>query len=383
MNNKILLVDDDHNILSSYRRLLRKKFDLVTVDSGAKGITALQEQGPFAVVVSDYRMPEMDGVQFLSAARQVSPDTVRVMLTGQADFQATMDAVNKGNIFRFLTKPCPTEYLMNALTAAVEQYRLITAERELLDNTLKGIIKLLIDILSMVNPVAFSQSSRLIKTVRSLANRLNIKEKWEVELAALLSQIGCVTIPGEILQKKYQGLKLSESENEMFLAHPKTGRDLIENIPRLEGIAEGIAYQMKQFDGTGIPEDNRQGKDIPLIARILKVALDFDTHITAGKSYEQAFELMYNQRQWYDPDVLAALEADILNIEKGFVVRAIGLSDVLSGMILADNIEDPNGVVLIPKGYEITDVLKMRLSNYARFGRIVEPIKVIEQIKSF
>ncbi|OPY58496.1 MAG: Hydrogenase transcriptional regulatory protein hupR1 [Pelotomaculum sp. PtaU1.Bin035] len=381
MNNMVLLVDDDHNILSAYQRLLRKKFELVTVDSGVKGIAALLEQGPFAVVVSDYRMPEMDGVRFLSAARQVSPDTVRIMLTGQADFEATIDAVNEGNIFRFLTKPCPTDHLMDALSAAVEQYRLITAERELLDNTLKGTIKLLIDVLSMVNPAAFSQSSRIIKIVRRLSTRLNVKEKWKVELAAMLSQIGCVTIPGEILQKKYQGLTLSESENEMFLAHPKTGKDLLENIPRLEDIAEGIAYQMKRFDGTGVPADNLQGMEIPFIARILKVALDFDTYLTAGNSYVQSFDIMYNQRQWYDSDVLAALEADILNIEEGFVVRSIELSSLLSGMILADDIVDLNKRVLIPKGSEITEVLKRRLLNYARFGNIAEPIKVIEQLK--
>ena len=135
MTKKILLVDDDPNILQGYQRQLRKRFELDTVLSGREGLEAVASDGPFAVIVSDMRMPGMDGVQFLTQVRETASDTVRMMLTGNSDQQTAMDAVNEGHIFRFLTKPCNTDTFAKALEAALEQYRLITAERELLPGT--------------------------------------------------------------------------------------------------------------------------------------------------------------------------------------------------------------------------------------------------------
>ena len=249
MNSKVLIVDDDANLLSSLQRKLRGRFDVATTQSWAEGITALKEEASFSAVITDYRMPATDGIQFLAEALKVAPDTVRIMLTGRADLQVAIDAVNRGYLFRFLTKPCSKEDLILALDAAVEQNRLVKAERDLLDKTLKGSIKVLIDVLSMASPLAFSRSSRIREIAKRLAVRLNIDDSWEVELAAGLSQIGCITIPTDTLQRKYQGKTLGEDEKEMFQAHPQIGHDLLVNIPRMEGIAEGIAYQEIQFDG--------------------------------------------------------------------------------------------------------------------------------------
>lgn len=124
MDEKILFVDDDGNFLSANKRLLRSRYEVITADSGKQGIIALKENGPIAVVVSDFRMPEMNGVQFLSNARQITPDTVRILFTGQADMQAAIDAVNECNIFHFLTKPCENQTLIKVLNSAIEQYRL-------------------------------------------------------------------------------------------------------------------------------------------------------------------------------------------------------------------------------------------------------------------
>ena len=380
MNNKILLVDDDHNILSAHQRHLRKSFEVITADSGAKGITILKEQGPFAVVVSDFRMPEINGIQFLAMSRQIAPETVRIMLTGQADMQAAVDAVNEGNLFRFLTKPCPVEYFKNNLDAALEQYRLITSERELLEKTLKGSVRLLIDILSTTSPVAFSQASRIRDMAKKLAARLNLEKPWEIELAAMLSQIGCVAIPAQILKKKYSGAVLTPRENEMFLAHPQTGRKLLANIPRLEQAAEAIGYQMKQYDGGGVPVDSKRGTEIPVAARVLKVACDYDLLTAAGKTTLEAVNVMRDNHVWYDPDVFAALDAEILSVKKGFIVKAVLLKDVMTGMNLADNIYDLKGSILIPKGQEISEVLRMRLFNFARLGTVSEPIKILDMV---
>src|SRR5208283_5528581 len=132
MPAKILFVDDDPDILAGFQRQLRKTFTVETALGGEQGLKAVSEQGPFSVIVSDLRMPGMDGIRFLSCVREAAPDSVRLMLTGNADLQAAIGAVNEGHIFRFLTKPCNPQTLSNAITAGIRQYQLICAERELL-----------------------------------------------------------------------------------------------------------------------------------------------------------------------------------------------------------------------------------------------------------
>ncbi len=137
MNNNILFVDDEANILDGYKRHLRKQFRIETALGGEQGLAAVVNQGPYAVIISDLRMPGMDGIQFLSRVREISPDSVRMMLTGHADLENAMEAINKGNIFRFLTKPCMPAVLALVLEAGIEQYRLVMSEKELLEKTLK------------------------------------------------------------------------------------------------------------------------------------------------------------------------------------------------------------------------------------------------------
>ena len=171
---RILCVDDEPRVLEGLSLHLRRNYDVVTAESGADGLQAIKDKGPFAVALSDMRMPRMDGTAFLKAVRELAPDTVRMLLTGQADLQSTIDAVNKGQIFRFLTKPCPSQQLMGAFEAATEQYRLVMAERVLLEQTLHGSIKALTDILALSNPVAFGSATRIKKYAGDLARHLGI-----------------------------------------------------------------------------------------------------------------------------------------------------------------------------------------------------------------
>jgi len=136
--NGILFVDDDPSVLDSLRRSLCRDYAVTTACGPEKGLAALREQGPFAVLVSDLRMPEMNGVAFLKAAKAVAPDVVPILLTGHADLENAMAAVNEGHIFRFLTKPCPVPTLTLALDAALEQFRLAEADKELMRVTLEN-----------------------------------------------------------------------------------------------------------------------------------------------------------------------------------------------------------------------------------------------------
>lgn len=379
MLSKILLVDDEENILSGYRRNLRGHFEVHTAEGGKNGLEKIKNDGPFGVVVSDFKMPEMNGNQFLSQVRDLNPDTVRIMLTGYADLPTTINAVNEGNIFRLLTKPCSGEKLIENLNEGIKQYRLITAEKELLQKTLKGTIKVLIDILSSVNSAAFSRVSRFQKFIPSISSLLNITNKWEIEVAVLLSQIGLVTMPSEMLEKKYSGETLPDEQEALFNSHPVVGKALIENIPRLERIADAVYYQFHSFTPkTKDDEKIKHGEALPLVSRILKVLNSFDTYVTAGNSREEAFNKLKEIEYEFDPNILIALEASIAGVYEDLKLFSQKIEAVDIGVVTATDIKDKNGQVLVRMGAEITQMLKMKLLNYAKLGHIEEEIKILK-----
>ena len=316
MTEKILCVDDNPNILAAYKRQLRKQFDIESAQSGVQGLEVLDNKGPFAVVVSDMRMPGMNGIQFLAKVKERSPNSVRMILSGYMDLQTGIDAVNEENIFRFLVKPCPPEKFAKALNAGIRQYQLITAEqellveRELLKDTFTGSVKVLTEILSMANPTAFSRASRITSYVKHITAELQLPNLWQFELAAKFSQIGCVALPDDTLNKIYTGLLLSYDEQEMFTSHPLIGYKLLADIPRLEAIARMIRGQQKSI-GVYIDceEDLTEEDIIGLGSQILRVSLDFDQMVVSGLSHKDALSEMYRQEDEYNPQVLAALES--------------------------------------------------------------------------
>ena len=376
MAEKILVVDDEKNILDAIQRQMRKKFHVETALGPEEGLAAVRQSGPYAMVISDFQMPKMDGIQFLARVRELAPDTVRVMLTGNADLGNAIHAVNEGNIFRFLTKPCAPEILAKVIQTGTEQYRLVTAERELLQKTLKGTINVLNKVLSLVHPEAFGRSSRIKRYVKQIAEKLELSDTWRLEMAAMLSQIGCVTLPEGALNRLYHGKNLIGEEARLFDMHPMIASDLLSNIPRMEKIAEIIRYQEKHFDGTGSPKDTRKGKEIPLGARILKVALDFDLMEVKGVFKHKAIRKLKSRSGWYDPFVLDVFE-EIVDDEAMYIEKEVMFAELKTDMILNGDIRTSKGRLLITKGQEVSGILLNRLENFARTTGVQEPIMVL------
>lgn len=381
MPDKILCVDDDPNILEGYKRQLRKGFELTTALGPEQGLQLVTEQGPFAVVVSDLNMPGMNGIEFLAQVRTRDPDTVRMLLTGNAELQTTIDAINQGHIFRFLTKPCAPETLADALRAGLVQHHLITAERELLDHTLSGSIKVLSEVLALVNPEAFGRSARITRYVESIAENLEVSELWSIRTAAMLSQIGCVILPEPVLKKVYGGESLTEEESQLFNQHPFVACDLIAKIPRMKHVAEIIKFQDAYYDGAGTSGDAHKGKTIPMEARILKVALDFDALESAGKSKAEAFGEMKQRKGWYDPSVVDALKSAFAK-EIKYEVKTTVVADLREGMILGEDIRSSQQVLLASKGQQVTESMMLRLQSFRKSTGVREPFTVLIPIKT-
>jgi DNA-binding NtrC family response regulator len=189
----ILCVDDEPHVLEGMAVHLRRRFVVKTAVSGNDGLQLLADDKAIVAVVSDMRMPGLDGAAFLQKVRVATPDVVRMLLTGQADLPVAVAAVNEGQIFRFLPKPCPPPALLAAIEAAVAQHRLITAERLLIERTINGSIKLLAEVLELTNPVSFARAKRIKELVVGTAEKLHLEDRWQLEAAALLSQIGWTT----------------------------------------------------------------------------------------------------------------------------------------------------------------------------------------------
>ncbi len=375
--DRILFVDDEENILSAFQREFRKEFEIETAKDPEDGLRMVAARGPFAVIVSDFRMPKADGNRFLAAVKKIAPDSVRVMLTGHADVNMAIQAVNEGSVFRFLTKPCPSDTLGKVLTAAAQQYLLVTAERDLLENTLRGCIKVLTELLALVNPEAFGRSSRIRNRVCSIAEQMKLPNVWQLETAALLSQIGCVIFPAEVQKKSCTNEQLARDESRLFDMHPEVGSGLIEKIPRMEEIAEMIKYQGKHFDGTGFPLESRNGNDIPVGARLLKVALDLDVLEAAGMSAKDALQTLKERNGRYDPQILAALRTTLQDAKPKIEVRFLRLNQLTEGMILGEDLRSDNDLVLIAQGQEVNLAILIRLRQFARTSFIKEPFRVL------
>jgi len=372
----ILLVDDEVAILDGLRRQLRRKFQVHTANGGAEALELLQTE-PVTVVVSDMRMPQMDGATFLSRVRALYPDVVRILLTGQTDTQAAITAVNEGQIYRFLTKPCPPEVLLAEIGDAVERNRLLTAEREVLGTTLRRTVEALTATLSLAQPVAFGRAVRVARTVTELAEALEIKEAWELEVTAMLSHLGAVTLPPAVLAKLDGGRPLTEEEAEMVDRIPGISRDLVSTIPRLEGVAEAIGWHRVRYDGAGSGVGAPRGEDLPLAARILRLAVDFDAGMSQRPSVQATISALRADAGAYDPRVLGALVTSYDVPDSQEPPRAVDVDDLAPGMVVFDDVRTTEGVLLISRETEVTDALILRIENYARQKRVERVITVL------
>lgn len=373
---KILFVDDEQFVLDGLKRQLRRKYNVHTADGGESGLHCILTEGPFAVVVSDMRMPEMDGISFLTQVRHISPESIRIMLTGYADQKTAIDAINQGAIFRFLTKPCSSENLTVALDAALEQYRLVTAEKVLLEKTLKGSIKVLVDILSLSAPVAFSQAMRLRKYAAQIVSRLELSDSWQYEIAVLLSSIGFVNIPPETINRHLIGEKLTAREQEMIDAMPETAGMLLANIPRLSVVASMITRQNTpcteplEFQKCDPHETVRIG------ANLIRVLTDFDTLLIRNHEPIEAIGVMKRRIGIYDRTLLDMLTIlDLPQREQG--VRNVRIDDLREGMIIDADIRNSNGILVVPKGYEVNESTCQRLKNFLIRQTGAETVRVL------
>ncbi|MFK5985984.1 MAG: response regulator [Pseudomonadota bacterium] len=344
ITEKVLLVDDNENVLSSLKRQFRKQFKIDSANSGLTALECIKNNGPYAVVVSDMQMPHMDGIEFLSKVREISDKTIRIMLTGNANMEVAINGINKGNLFRFLTKPIANELLFNAIMDGLKQYRLLAEHQQLfninkkqnellteLNQNLENKVQLRTADLNKANETLKKQNIEVIMTFSKMIElRTGIEKghakyiaqkasllgknmgmnKTDVQdtlIAGLLLQIGKMSLAEKLLTRPF--FLLDKLDRQDYLKHAVEGQLLLTGLDHLKQPAKYIRHQYERYNGSGLP-DRLEGKEIPLASRILSVIQNYiantDGVITGKKMLgsEARDILIKNKGRVYDPNVV-------------------------------------------------------------------------------
>jgi len=375
MLSPVLFIDDDINILNSFKRLMNDEFNVTTAQSPENGLQIMEQNGPFAIVVSDMKMPGLSGVEVLSHAHKINPATVRVLLTGFAEHQCAIDAVNIGKVNKFLTKPCDLDTMASVLRAGIRQYQLTLSKKELLGRTYIGIVNVLSQILALVNPVAQNKANRLKKYCKHMINEMHFEDKFIVEIAAILSQLGCITIPQDVLERHEQGCILKEEELQEIKKNNINVIKLLMDIPIFEDIAEIISLSEKHLNNNKSTNDKKE-KNIRTSGKILQVAKGLDRYIMSGVSPADAISMLRDDIFFNANEIVDSLNTYDFN-QKNMIKIYIYSNELNTKMIIESDIYSSNGVLLIKKGQHVTYPILSSLINFSKNIGIIEPFAVL------
>ncbi|WP_417666425.1 HD domain-containing phosphohydrolase [Roseibium sp.] len=379
--NQIVLVDDDPKVLSAFERLFAGLYIIRGFDNPEDALKWLKANTGVSVIVSCSNLPGRTGVGFLKATEALAPLATRVMLTGEKSVDVVKMAVNEAGVFMFLTKPCAQQELVSAMEAAINHHARVVFERNLLEKTLAGSVKLLIDMLSLFHSEAFRRTTVMRPQALKVAKKLGLKKTWELEMAVMFSPLGEALLPKEILSRYRAAKTLTEPQREILAGAPAQTRDLLKNIPQLEKVAEVLYLSGRGFDGSGFPEDGPVGKDIPLTARMIKLLTDLWYASPENGIDAAAFEALTINKRQYDPHLLEIARAALLDEQKPeenkqqvtlCYIRALKPGDILVDDILTDGTHE----LVLSRGHQLTRTTIRRLDQYNQVAGIRQPIRV-------
>ena len=369
---RVLCVDDEARVVEGLVLHLRKDYQVHTALGGDEALKVLKEIGGAAVVVSDMRMPGMNGATLLQRVMSVYPAATRILLTGEPGRDAAIDAVNRAQIFRFLTKPCPPDQLRAAVEAGVMQHRLINAERSILKDTLIGCIKALVDVLAITNPVAFGRASRLKRLAIEFATTLGCTDYWQLEAAAMLSQLGYLSLPAPLVEKLYYGEQITPEEKTLASAVPDVAMELLENIPRLEPVIQILAALNGSDEAIARLGDGTIG----LGTRILGLVLEYDTLIAQGHSVDVAIQTLRRRASRFTRELIEQFGRHVGAGSGNDEARELALKAVQPGMVIMQDVRTHLGTLLVPRGFEVTSLFLERIRNFGP-ELLAETVKVV------
>lgn len=391
--SKILILDDEQGVLSALQRLLRlKKYDVFTTTSHTEALAKLKDEN-FPLVISDYKMPEITGAEFLEKVKALSPFTTRILLTGYADMDAAIGAINKGYIFRFLTKPWEEKILLQAVEDGMQQHHLYTENERLLELTnqqnlelrklnegleekvqertaevthlmkqveasFMGSVRVMAQLSEMYSTRVGGHSKRVARLAGEFAKALNLssKECLDIQIAGLLHDIGKI---GHL------------SEGPDTVEYALRGSELVRVIPNLENPSKCVRHYQEFYNGSGLP-DGLKGDDIPICSQILGLVNAYDNmlyesaHMEEGTPGKALKWIKSRVRVQFSPEIVKSFEKFLVESGKlkahEFEMQ-IDLFKLRPNMILSQDICTEAGDLLLSAGYKLDDDVLERIWN--------------------
>lgn len=357
----ILCVDDEPRVLEGIRRNLEFDHDVFTATGGHAALDILSEN-PIDVIVSDMRMPQMDGAQLLAQVRSEHPAVMRILLTGQADAESALRAVNEGGIFRFLKKPCSCDDLLEAVEDAMVLKRARDAELELLQTTVSGAVDTLAEVLAVACPASARRNklARVILARVAATTQIAGETLWALETAALLRGLGEISLPTDVVERHVAGQALSDTERDMVQRVPALAAEMVRHIPRFEPVAEFIANSQATIPKT---------LDTP--QALMDISSLLAAQVVSGTTWTDVVKLL---RANYGTHVGTALGVEPGGHDQQ--LRAVRAADLRAGMSVCEDVLTSTGQIVMKAGTEITVALASRLANFAANTGLQEPIRV-------
>ncbi|MGC8744167.1 MAG: HD domain-containing phosphohydrolase [Verrucomicrobiia bacterium] len=394
---RILVVDDEEIVLVALRETIRLAgYEVVTAIDAVKALEEVKSQ-EFAVILTDQQMPGMTGLEFLAQVKTIQPNATRILITAVLDLRTVIEAINKGEIYRFIVKPWLREELLATIKNAVQRYDLVVTNNRLqaeaiamneklrelnaslesqiklveeknkaLELNLERSIKLCLHTIETFYPILGSQAKRTNEVCKGMCATLLLTEeqKRALEIASLLHDIGLVGVPRQLI-KKYQEDPLSLTEDERILIehHPILGEELVGFVHDLKDVGAIIRAHHERYDGSGYP-DGLTGENIPWLARLLAVASAFAESRVDDQTTIDNIKMQSGSA--FDPDAVRALMRSLPRARVSRRQREVLLSELVPGMVLAKGIYTSNGMLLIPEGQILNEAYIDKIKNHNR-----------------
>ena len=369
---RILIVDDEPNNLKLFQQIFGGTYDLKFARDGTNALIATDKHKPDLILL-DIMMPKMDGYEVcrrLKANKKTAGIPV-IFVTALGAVDDETKGFQLGCV-DYITKPISPSIALARVKTHIELKNSKEKVEKLLSKTLTGALKMMSDLISMVNPVVLSQSSRLKRCAGEIGKKHGLEGLWRLEIAATLSQIGTIAIPPGTLLKARNGEILDADEQKLMDSYPAIGKDLLKNIPRLETVAEIIGRQKDP-----LPDTVLEAWDfITISCQILKMVCDYDNLIISGKSKSKAFSILMQNKKAYSEKLLKIL-IDIENSSQEGAKKSVNLSGLREGMVLLEDVIRDTDVILLKKFTEISENNLFLLQKNAKIQKIHEPIEVM------
>jgi ActR/RegA family two-component response regulator len=363
MTPRILFVDDDATLLTAFARNLCFDYELRTAESVELGLQMLAGSEPFAVVLTDMKMPQMSGLQFIEKARSISPDTIFMMLTGNQDVNTAISAINNGSVFRFLNKPCAICDVKNAIDAALRQHELVNVEKTLLEDTFLGAVSVLTDVLESLRPDAMQQSQRVDWIMKKCEVALGGHGSWEYRMAGRVGLVGFPLLPRDD-QQSFLELPPDDPKSLAILHQiALASARLLDHIPRLHNVSHMIKLQ-SSMDGSALQEE-LDFTSVHLGATLLRLAIHWTTLTHQRVPNDAAIDMLYRLL----PNMTPAVESALISADRSFAiteVQRVALFELVEGMVLAEDVISNNGTTLLRKGRPLTDTVITKFHMHYR-----------------